>query len=414
MELAVGEAHVNGERFFTGFAHDLTARKRLERELRQAQKMEAVGQLTGGVAHDFNNLLTVVLGNLEMLEERLAGEDDLALLRDAREAARLGAELTGRLLAFARRQPLRPRAVDLGQAVPEAAALLRRTLGEAVELRTVLAPGLPPVLADPGQLQNALLNLAINARDAMPAGGRLTIEAAEAELDADAAETRPGLRPGRYVTLAVADTGAGMAPEVRERAFEPFFTTKGPGAGSGLGLSMVYGFARQSGGHAEIYSEPGLGTVVSLYLPRAEGAGDDAGGAAGRAPASAWPGRGETVLVAEDEPGVRRVTARRLRGLGYAVLEAADGPSALAVMERHPEVALLLTDMVMPGGMTGAALAAAARARRPGLAVVVVSGYAAPESLDGLPEGTAWLRKPYAAADLARTLRRALDPEDRR
>ncbi len=195
--------------------------------------MEAVGQLTGGVAHDFNNLLTVVLGNLEMLEDRLADPGDMALLKDARDAALLGAELTRRLLAFGRRQPLRPRPVDPLEVVPAAVVLLRRTLGEMTELVTVLAPGLPPIMVDPGQLQNALLNLAINARDAMPGGGRLTIEAAEAELDADAAATRPGLRPGRYVVLAVADTGTGMTPEVRERAFEPFFTTKGPGPGPG-------------------------------------------------------------------------------------------------------------------------------------------------------------------------------------
>jgi PAS domain S-box-containing protein len=410
MELAVGEARANGERFFTGFAHDLTARKRLERELRQAQKLEAIGQLTGGIAHDFNNLLTVIMGNLEMLEERLAGED-LALLEDAREAARMGAELTGRLLAFARRQPLRPRAVDLGRAVPEAVALLRRTLGAAIEVRATLTPELPPVLADPGQLQNALLNLAINARDAMPGGGRLTIEAAEVELDADVAEARPGLHPGRYVMLAVGDTGTGMSPEVRERAFEPFFTTKRPGAGTGLGLSMVYGFVKQSGGHADLYSEPGCGTVVRLYLLRADV--EDRAGEAGQASLEAHRGRGETVLVVEDDPRVRRVTARRLRELGYAVLEAADGPLALSVLEQHPGVDLLLTDMVMPGGMTGADLAVAARAQRPRLAVVLSSGYAAPESLRELPEETGWLRKPYAAADLARALRRALDLDRR-
>jgi PAS domain S-box-containing protein len=408
MELAVGEAHADGERFFTGFVRDLSARHKLEQELRQAQKMEAVGQLTGGVAHDFNNLLTVVLGNLEMLEDRLDGAGDLALLKDARDAALLGAELTRRLLAFGRRQPLRPRRVDPLEAVPAAVVLLRRTLGEMIEVVTVLASGLPPIMVDPGQLQNALLNLAINARDAMPGGGRLTIEADLAELDADAAATRPGLRPGRYVMLAVADTGTGMSREVRERAFEPFFTTKGPGAGSGLGLSMVYGFVKQSGGHIDLYSEVGRDTVVKLYLPLAEPA---AGGEEerDRSPATAWPSRGETVLVVEDEPAVRRVTTARLKGLGYNVLEAADGPAAMEIIERHPELDLLFTDMVMPGGMSGAALAEAARARRPKLALLVASGYAAPESLNDLPAGTAWLRKPYPAAELARTLRSLLD-----
>jgi PAS domain S-box-containing protein len=407
MELAVGEARANGERFFTGFVRDLTARHKLEQELRQSQKMEAVGQLTGGVAHDFNNLLTVVLGNIEMLEDRLTDADDLALLKDAREAALLGAELTRRLLAFGRRQPLRPQAIDPREAVPAAVVLLSRTLGETIEVATVLAPDLPPIMVDPGQLQNALLNLAINARDAMPEGGRLTIEAAEAELDADAAAARPGLRPGRYVMLAVADTGTGMPREVRERAFEPFFTTKAPGAGSGLGLSMVYGFAKQSGGHIDLYSEVGRGTVVKLYLPGAEARSDTE--EPGRTPATAWPGRGEMVLVVEDERAVRRVTTARLKELGYRVLEAADGPSALELLQRHPEVDLLFTDMVMPGGLSGAALAEAVRASRPKLAVVVASGYAAPESLNDLPAGTAWLRKPYAAAELARTMRSVLN-----
>lgn len=405
MELAVGEARVDGERFFTSFVRDLTQRKRLEQELRQAQKMEAVGQLTGGVAHDFNNLLTVVMANLEMLEDRLRG-DDLVLLQEAQAAAAMGAELADRLLAFGRRQPLRAQAVDLGQIVPAVAGLLLRTLGETIEVVVQLAPALPPVLVDTGQLQNALVNLALNARDAMPGGGRITIEAGTVVLDGDAAATRPGLRPGRYVMLAVADRGSGMAAEVRERAFEPFFTTKKMGAGSGLGLAMVYGFVKQSGGHVDLYSEVGHGTVVKLFLPEADGGALDE---ASQARAQAWPGRGETVLVVEDDPAVRRVTLARLEALHYRTLEAADGPAALTLLGQRPDLDVLLTDMVMPGGMSGAVLAATVRARCPHVAVVVASGYAAPESLEDLPRAASWLRKPYTAAELARTLREALD-----
>ena len=267
MELSVGEVLLGATRIYTGFIRDITARAKMEQELRQAQKMEAIGQLTGGLAHDFNNLLTVIIGNLEMLEARLTSADHLSLLTEAQEAADLGAKLAGRLLAFGRRQPLNPKPINLSELAAGMADLLNRSLGELVRLETRLSPDLRTTMADPGQVENALLNLAINARDAMPDGGRLLIETSEAEIDEDALAVHVEVEPGPYVMLSVTDTGVGMTPEVRERAFEPFFTTKGPGGGSGLGLSMVYGFVKQSGGHVQIYSELGHGTTVRIYLP---------------------------------------------------------------------------------------------------------------------------------------------------
>jgi PAS domain S-box-containing protein len=406
IELAVGEAAVGGRRIFTGFIRDLTARQRMEQELRQAQKMEAVGQLTGGVAHDFNNLLTVIVGNLEMLEARLTDERQRDLLREAQETAQLGAQLTQRLLAFGRRQPLRPERVNLGRQVPETAEMLRRTLGETVELHVNVADDGAEVKVDPGQLQNALLNLAINARDAMPRGGRLTIEVENVELDADFATLHPGVRLGRYVMIAVTDTGTGMSAEVRERAFEPFFTSKEVGVGSGLGLSMVYGFVKQSGGHVDLYSELGLGTSVKMYLPRVSRVGAPE---ARQTSAELPEGKGETVLVVEDEERVRRVSVARLEQLGYSVLEAENGQAALAQLDRHPEIAVLFSDMVMPGGIGGAELVRLARDKRPDLKVILTSGYAEPKSFEGVREDTDWLRKPHTLAELARTMRKVLD-----
>jgi PAS domain S-box-containing protein len=410
IELAVGEAAVGGRRIFTGFIRDLTARQRMEQELRQAQKMEAVGQLTGGVAHDFNNLLTVIVGNLEMLEARLTDERQRDLLREAQETAQLGAQLTQRLLAFGRRQPLRPERVDLRRLVPETAELLRRTLGETIELEVVVPDDVAEVKVDPAQLQNALLNLAINARDAMPRGGKLIIELADVELDPDFAVIHPGARLGRYVMIAVTDTGTGMSSEVRERAFEPFFTSKEVGAGSGLGLSMVYGFVKQSGGHVDLYSELGLGTSVKMYLPRVVrvGAPQEPREAAAELPG----GDGETVLVVEDEARVRRVAVARLEQLGYTVVQAENGEEALAELDSHPEIAVLFTDMVMPGGIGGAELAQLARARRPDLKVVLTSGYAEPKSFEGVRDDTDWLRKPHTAAELARTMRKVLQDRE--
>jgi CheY-like chemotaxis protein len=321
-------------------------------------------------------------------------------VREASDAVRSGAELTGRLLAFARRQPLEPKPVDLRGQIEETAALLRRTIGATIEVRTAVPDGLPPALVDPGQLQNAMLNLALNARDAMPDGGALVIEVAAIDPD-QAAIAATDLRPGGYLLLSVTDTGIGMSAEVRDRAFEPFYTTKAAGTGTGLGLAMVYGFAKQSGGHARIHSEPGHGTTVRLYLPQAEPTQAAATPAREVLPA-AFPGRGETVLVVEDEPLIRRNAVTRLAGFGYRVREASDGPTALKLLEEDRSVDLLFTDMVMPGGLTGRELAKLAWRRRPGLPVVFTSG-------SGMVDGARWLRKPYTALDLARTLRQALD-----
>jgi PAS domain S-box-containing protein len=410
IELAVGEVQSAAGRLFTGFIRDISATQRVEQELRHAQKMEAVGQLTGGIAHDFNNLLTVILGNLEMLEMRLHDRRQLELVTEARETAEHGAQLTARLLAFGRRQPLQPQLTDVGRLLGELTPLLRRTLGETITVRSRSDTDLREVLVDPPQLQNAILNLAINARDAMPSGGRLTITAENAELDPDFARLHPEVREGRYVLVAVTDTGVGMSNEVQERAFEPFFTTKQVGSGSGLGLSMVYGFAKQSGGHASIYSEPGHGTTVRLYLPQAalsEGADDVR--PTGTRP-DHYRAHGETVLVVEDEPRVRRITISRLEDLGYRVLDAPNGPSALTVLDAHPEFDLLFTDMVMPAGMTGADLAIAARDKRPEIKVLFTSGYAEPDLVErGEAAEAEWLRKPYSVLDLARILRKVLD-----
>ena len=409
IELAVGEVKLDGTHIFTGFIRDLTARARMEEDLRQAQKMEAIGQLTGGLAHDFNNLLTVITGNLEMLEARVDEPRYRELIKEAQGAAELGAQLSSRLLAFGRRQPLSPRPTDLNKLVRGMIDLLRRSLGEQVQIETRLAADLPTTVVDPGQVENALLNLAINARDAMPEGGQVIIETSQADIDADYVETHAEASHGRYVTLAVTDTGVGMTPEVRRRAFDPFFTTKGPGAGTGLGLSMVYGFAKQSGGHMQLYSEVGLGTTVRMYLP----ARAAAAAVAGRRDAApvATARTGETILVVEDDPRVRRVSVRRLKELGYDVIEADSGAAALAALDRGVSIDLLFTDVIMAGGMNGIDLAREAGRRRPGLKTLFTSGYAEPAVLErGMPSTeSAWLGKPHSALELRTKIRELLD-----
>jgi len=407
MELAVGEARADGQRIFTGFIRDLTSRQKMEEELRQSQKMEAIGQLTGGLAHDFNNLLTVITGNLEMLEARLVDVTQRELVKEAQDAAQDGAKLTGQLLAFGRRQPLNPKPADVGQLISNFADLLRRTRGEPIELRILVTGSAHLAVVDAPQLQNALLNLVINARDAMPHGGNLTIEISHVRLDADYAQMYPEIRTGRYVLIAVSDTGSGMSEEVRQRAFEPFFTTKPTGAGTGLGLSMVYGFVKQSGGNIQLYSELGRGTSVRIFLPLADAIQRSA------KPASAAEGAGmprgsETILVVEDDARVRRVTTARLRSLGYQIIEAENGAAAMAVLSAHLEVAMIFTDVVMPGGMNGDELVEAAFAVRPNIKVLFTSGYAEPAvARQGLGVG-AWLKKPYTAAELAEKIREIL------
>jgi PAS domain S-box-containing protein len=408
MELAVGEALLPDGRIFTGFIRDLTSRHRMEAELRQAQKMEAVGQLTGGLAHDFNNLLTVITGNLEMLEARLEDPRQRELLSEAQAAAEDGAKLTGQLLAFGRRQPLNPTLSDVGLLVSGFAELMRRTLGERVALRTVVSGASNFAEVDASQLQNALLNLALNARDAMPEGGRLTIEISRKQVDSDYAQMYPEVRPGDYVLIAVTDTGEGMPADVKQRAFDPFFTTKAPGQGTGLGLSMVYGFVKQSGGNVQLYSEVGRGTSIRLFLPAADTL--PLGEAAETGDAARLPGGAETILVVEDDPRVRRVTAARLRESGYHILEAATATEALEILDRGAHVDLLFTDVVMPGGMTGDQLAAKVRAERPAITILLTSGYAEPVVAGReQAESGNWLHKPYTAADLANRVRTLLN-----
>ncbi|HTJ59026.1 MAG TPA: PAS domain S-box protein [Devosiaceae bacterium] len=408
MELSVGEAMVEGRRIFTGFIRDLTSRHGMEAELRQAQKMEAVGQLTGGLAHDFNNLLTVITGNLEMLEMRLTEERQRQLLAEAQAAAEDGAKLTGQLLAFGRRQPLNPKLTDIGVAVSGFSELLRRSLGEAVDFRTIVSGASNFAEVDTSQLQSAMLNLVLNARDAMPGGGRVTIEVTRAQIDIDYAQMYPEVRPGDYVLISVTDTGEGMSAEVKQRAFEPFFTTKPTGQGTGLGLSMVYGFVKQSGGHVQLYSDVGRGTTVGLFLPAARVALGAAIAAAGNIPPSP-PGGHETILVVEDDPRVRRVAVARLTAAGYKVIEAATGAEALARLDANHDLALLFTDMVMPGGMTGDELARLVRTLRPGIKVLFTSGYAEPVVVGRELASASWLRKPYTAVELAVRLRELLD-----
>ena len=409
VELAVGEVDLPEMRLFTGFIRDVSKRKRLENDLAQAQKMEAVGQLTGGLAHDFNNLLAVISGNLEMLEGHVNGGEAAELLAEARLATERGAELAARLLAFGRRQTLRPLAIDVNDLVGKMAPLFRRTLGSPVMIETRLAADLPRTMADPGQIETALLNLALNARDAMPKGGRLVIETGLLHVDADYAAQQAETLPGNYVVLAVTDSGIGMSAETRAHAFEPFFTTKDVGEGSGLGLSMVYGFVKQSGGHVQIYSEPGLGTTVRLFLPAIRA--DMVATAADEVAPVPPPHRG-MVLVVEDDPAVRRVAERRLARLGYSTINAATGAAGIAALQSHPEVAVLFTDVVLAGGMSGLDLAIAARVARPELPVLFTSGYGDPVVLRGraLPAGAIWLQKPYAETALANALATLLRP----
>ncbi len=395
------------------YFRDITERRELDERLRQSQKLEAVGQITGGVAHDFNNLLTVILGNSDLLADQLKGQPSLRQLAElTATAAERGAELTARLLAFARRQALDPRPVDINRLIRGMDGMLRRTLTELVDIEIVQAGGLWVANVDPGQLEVALLNLAINARDAMPDGGCLTIETANTRLDGNYARAHDDVVPGQYVMVSVSDTGTGMTPSVVERAFEPFFTTKDVGKGSGLGLSMVYGFAKQSGGHIKIYTEPGEGTTVKLYLPRntvdapAADHGDDLLMVTG--------GR-ERILVVEDDALVREHLMSQLDELGYEVRGAGSGPEALEVLRDGERFDLLFTDVVMPGGMNGRQLADEAHKLDPAMRVLFTSGYSENAIVHHgrLDRGVQLIGKPYRRQDLALKVREVLDSSGR-
>jgi PAS domain S-box-containing protein len=424
-------------RRFIGIVMDITARKRAENELatfaatlqervtertaellrtqdalRQSQKMEALGNLTGGVAHDFNNLLQVISGNLQLLAEDIGGNERAERrVRHALAGVARGSKLASQLLAFGRRQPLAPKVVNVGRFIRDMDDLLRRTLGEAIEVETIVAGGLWNTLIDPGNVENALLNLAINARDAMDGQGRLTIEAGNAYLDASYVDALDDaeVAAGQYVLLAVTDTGHGIDATIVDKVFEPFFTTKAEGRGTGLGLSMVYGFVKQSGGHIKVYSEPGEGTTVKLYLPRTTQSEDivvdvDAGPVTGGT---------ETVLVAEDDDSVRETVVAMLADLGYRVLKARDAQSALSIIDSGIPIDLLFTDVVMPGALKSPELARKARERLPGVAVLFTSGYTENSIVHGgrLDEGVELLSKPYTRETLARRLRQILSAQ---
>jgi PAS domain S-box-containing protein len=401
---------------------DMTDKQEIARSLQRAQKMEAIGQLTGGLAHDFNNLLTVIIGNLELLEGKLPDDRSTKRLSEAISAARKGSDLTRQMLAFARRQVLEPREVQLNELVSDLAPLLSRTIGEMVQLKVAVMDGNPKALIDPSQLESAILNLAINARDAMPKGGHLTIETQPVYLDQAYAAKYPEVTPGHYVMVAVSDTGNGMSPELLERVFQPFFTTKEQGKGSGLGLSMVYGFIKQSGGHINIYSEVGHGTAVKMYLPRKFAAGEalpdiEGVAAAPDAPVQvaeldAPPPRKTKILVVEDQEAVRAVACGFLEDFGYDVVEAEDGLQALSRLQETPDIDLMFSDVVMPGGLNGFDLAQAARGIRPDLKIVHTSGYPkgamVHQEEPRFREGFI-IMKPYRREDLQKILRDALE-----
>jgi PAS domain S-box-containing protein len=390
---------------------NVTEQRLAEEQLRRSQRLEAVGKLTGGVAHDFNNLLAVILGNVNIVMDRVGEDSELVDLLDAVQRAALrGRELTQRLLAFSRSQPLSPEVLDLSELVGDLKGLLGRTLGETIRIETRVESRLWTTLADRGQVENALLNLALNAKHAMATGGRLVIEVRNQEVsDADAA-LQAGVAPGDFVVLSVADDGTGMGPEVLERAFEPFFTTKEVGEGSGLGLSMVYGFAKQSNGTATIESELGQGTTVRLYLPRAR----EAARPSERGPVLEEPkGQGERILVAEDDTEVRRLVVKVLDNLGYDVLEAEDGKACLQRLLEMGEVDLLLSDIVLPGGMSGPEMVRQAKQGRPDLKVMFMSGYAdsSVRPLGDLGESFEIIAKPFTKRQLAHRLRAVLDAD---
>ena len=409
LELSVSDMQLGTRHLFIGTLRDITARKSTEDQLRQAQKMEAVGHLTGGVAHDFNNMLGVILGSLEMFLNKRDGEVEGAFMVErAIAAAEKAAGLTDRLLAFSRKQPLQPLPTDVNALLKDLSGLLDRTLEETIEVRFDFGEGVWPSLVDPHQLETVLVNLAVNARDAMRKGGQLSMETANVTIGEQEAAAKSGIRAGDYVLISVVDTGAGMAPDILEHVFEPFFTTKGVGEGTGLGLSMAYGFVKQSGGHIEIDSVPGEGTCVRLYLPRSRAA---ATVSPPQADAPGKRGGGEKVLVVEDDPDVLDVLVESLLLLGYTTIVATDGDSALSALDNTPEVRLLFTDIVLPGGKSGLDIVRAARERRPDVKILCTSGYpnTDPEEIAAL--NVPFIAKPYKPKALAKKIRAVLDLE---
>jgi PAS domain S-box-containing protein len=401
----------NGNTLWNGIILDVTERKELEEQLLQSQRMKVVGQLSGGIAHDFNNLMLAAMLNIETARDAAAlSEESERHLDNALNSLASAKELTQRLLAFSRQQPLDPRPTDINQLVDEIADLVRRTSGGEIVIEERFEERLGKAMVDPRQLESALINIALNARDAMPGGGRLTIATQNVELSESYTDTLDEVEPGEYIMVAMTDTGTGMTPEVAERAFEPFFTTKEVGEGSGLGLSMVYGFLKQSAGHVSLDSQSGKGTTITLYLPRAA---EEAGR---RQPAAAqqresMPRGHETIMVVEDEPSVRAVVVQLLKNLGYTVIEAEDGIEALDRLEEAGDIDMLFTDIVLPGGMTGKDVAAEVLRRQPGVRLLYTSGYAAGAMDEGgrVDVDGEFLSKPYPMKSLANRIREILD-----
>jgi PAS domain S-box-containing protein len=408
-EVSLTALHRRDGTIINAFIRDITDKTAAEAQLRQSHKMESVGQLTGGIAHDFNNMLAVITSTIDILADAVSDKPQLAAIAKLiSEAADRGAELTGHLLAFARKQPLQPREIDANALMIESEKLLRRTLGEQVEIELRLESNVWPALIDPTQLTTALLNLAVNARDAMPDGGKLTLETKNVVLDQDYARANAEVQAGDYVMVAVSDTGGGIPEAIRQKIFEPFFTTKDVGRGTGLGLSMVYGFVKQSAGHIKVYSEEGHGTTFKLYLPRASAQAADVAEAL---PESAIEGGSETILIVEDDALVRGSVTTLLQSLGYETLTAANAAEALAIADGGALFDLLFTDVIMPGTMNGRQLAEEMAKRRASLKVLFTSGYTENAIIHHgrLDPGVLLLTKPYRNVELARMLRSALD-----
>jgi len=404
MYLSVGQARTGDEEIFVGIIYDLTDKKRAEETILHHQKLDAIGQLSGGIAHDFNNILSIIGGNLEMIAAVDLPPAARRAVARAQDAAVRAARITQRLLAFARKQPLTRQTMDINRALEDMSEILQRAIGETVEVRMHLAPAAGVVETDIDQFETAILNLAVNARDAMPSGGTLTIETEAVMFDEEPRTAQDAPR-GEYLRVSVSDTGSGMTPEICARAIEPFFTTKDVGSGTGLGLSMVYGFMKQIGGHARLYSEVGRGTRVSLFFPRAAA---DAASAGKPLDAPAPQGHGEIVLVVEDDPDVRLVTVSRLESLGYRVKVATDGPGALAVVRSEPGLRLALVDVVMPGGMDGHAVADEIEKIAPSIKLILTSGYSPRMAASGGKADRPFLPKPNTRAQLAQLVHQIL------
>jgi len=407
-ELSVTALKTRNGFLFNGFFRDLTEKIAAEERIRQSEKMEAIGQLTGGIAHDFNNILTVITGTIEILASAVAREPQLAAItKMIDEAAARGADLTQHLLAFARRQPLQPRDVDINTLIIDTAKLLRPTLGEHIEIESVFKDETCFATVDPNHLATAVLNLALNSRDAMPNGGKLILETGAAYLDESYADMHDDVQSGHYALIAVSDTGNGIPSAMLDKVFNPFFTSKGPGKGTGLGLSMVYGFVKQSAGHIKIYSEEGYGTTIKMYLPPGTGVS-----LAPEADSVAdIEGGRETILVVEDDRLVREYVLTQLRSLGYVTLDASNAAEALAIVNAGDTFDLLFTDVIMPGTMNGRQLADAVLKQRPELKVLYTSGYTENAIIHHgrLDSGVLLLAKPYRKSDLARMIRKAID-----